>query len=253
MLLLWLRWQSSNLSESRWDQIYCWVQNYHFEEFQNGRPRSADKAHRDSYRRALDPSVEQKMSQVSISKVLSTGMTQFKTFIQSQTPQPVPRQHHSSHQQPSHHSTNNASMHPSQYHQYSNQHQESDRTKCQLQSRKSILLSQTRTHRNLMFQMFPGTHLAKSQPNRQKVHPSTPCLQAFKSKKICIANKFTRKSSINHNRFHDNSRQHEALKDLLFRMKIFRSPISNVTLSLEGDILEKSCLLSTGNQEVSLR
>jgi len=79
------------------------------QEFQNGRPRSADKAHRDSYRRALDPSVEQKMSQVSISK--------------SQTPQPVPRQHHSSHQQPSHHSTNNASMHPSQYHQYSNQHQ----------------------------------------------------------------------------------------------------------------------------------
>lgn len=123
---------------------------------------------------------------------------------------------------------------------------------CILHSTTNIRIS-TRTHRNLMFQMFPGTHQAKSQPNRQKVHPSTPCLQAFKSKKICIANKFTRKSSINHNRFHDNSRQHEALKDLLFRMKIFRSPISNVTLSLEGDILEKSCLLSTGNQEVSLR
>lgn len=193
------------------------------------------------------------MSQVSLSKVLSTGMTQFKTFIQSQTPQPVPRQHHSSHQQPSHHSTNNASMHPLQYNQYSNQHQESDRNKFQLQSRKSILLSQTRTHRNLMFQMFPGMHREKSQLNRQKVHPSTPCLQAFKSKKICIANKATRKSSINHNQFHDNSRQHEALKDLQFKMKIFRLPISNVTLSLEEDILEKSCLLSTGSLEVSLR
>ncbi|CAG5098870.1 Oidioi.mRNA.OKI2018_I69.XSR.g16048.t2.cds [Oikopleura dioica] len=75
------------------------------QESQNGRPRSAEKAHRDSYRRALDPSVEQKMSQVSISK--------------SQAPQPVPRQHHSSHQQPSHHSTNNAPMHPSQYYHHS--------------------------------------------------------------------------------------------------------------------------------------
>lgn len=111
----------------------------------------------------------------------------------------------------------------------------------------------TRTPRNLMFQMFPGMHQAKSQPSRQKVCPSTPCLLAFKSKKICIVIKATRKSSTNRNRFHDNSRQHEALKDLLFKTKIFRSLISNVTLYLEGDILEKSCLLSTGNQEVFLR